>query len=77
MEDLNNSSPFKFGVNHAALYVDDSLLFEFRLDEFSYDDSRYVNACMDYIRWVKNKQGIQYSFHIAGQSIKYIYTARK
>ena len=69
MEDLNNASPFKFGVNHAALYVDDSLLFEFRLDEFSYDDSRYVNACMDYIRWVKNKQGIQYLSILPGNQL--------
>ena len=50
MEDLNNASPFKFGVYHTALYMDDSLLFEFNLDNFSYDDTRYVNACMDYKR---------------------------
>ncbi|MEO8710812.1 MAG: peptidoglycan DD-metalloendopeptidase family protein [Parafilimonas sp.] len=74
MEDLNNTSPFKLGVNHAALYMDDSLLFEFKLDEFSYDDSRYVNACMDYIRWIKNKQGIQYLSILPGNQLN-IFTA--
>lgn len=69
MEDLNNASPFKLGVNHAALYMDDSLLFEFKLDEFSYDDTRYVNACMDYIRWIKNMQGIQYLSILPGNKL--------
>jgi peptidase M23-like protein len=69
MEDLNNASPFRFGVYHAALYMDDSLLFEFNLDNFSYDDTRYVNACMDYKRWMENKQGIQYLSILPGNKL--------
>jgi len=69
MEDMNNASSFKFGVYHAALYVDDVLQFEFKLNNFSYDDSRYVNASMDYTRWVKNKQGIQYLTILPGNKI--------
>jgi hypothetical protein len=69
MEDMNNASSFKFGVYHAALYVDDALQFEFKLNDFSYDDSRYVNASMDYTRWVKNKQGIQYLSVLPGNKI--------
>ena len=39
------------------LYMDDSLLFEYRLNNFLYDDSRYVNACMDYAEWIDNQTG--------------------
>ena len=69
MEDMNNASSFKFGVYHAALYVDDVLQFEFKLNDFSYDDSRYVNASMDYTKWVKNNQGIQYLSLLPGNKI--------
>ncbi len=76
MEDMNNASTFKFGVYHAALYVDDVLQFEFRLNNFSYDSSRYVNASMDYTRWVKNKQGIQYLSLLPGNLLN-IFTSLK
>lgn len=69
MEDMNNASSFKFGVYEAALYVDDALQFEFKLNDFIYDDSRYVNASMDYTRWIKNKQGIQYLSVLPGNKI--------
>ncbi len=69
MEDLNNTSPFRYGVYHAALYMDDSLLFEYRLNNFSYDDSRYVNACMDYKRWTESNQGIQYLSILPGNQL--------
>jgi len=59
MEDLDNTSPFRYGVYHAALSVDDSLIFEFKLNNFLYDDSRYVNASMDYTTWITNSRGIQ------------------
>jgi hypothetical protein len=69
MEDMNNASSFRFGVYHAALYVNNVLQFEFRLNNFSYDSSRYVNACMDYTRWVKNKQGVQYLSLLPGNKL--------
>jgi hypothetical protein len=76
MEDMNNTSSFKFGVYHAALYVDDVLQFEFKLNNFSYDSSRYVNASMDYTRWVRNKQGIQYLALLPGNLLN-IFTPLK
>jgi hypothetical protein len=69
MEDLNNTSPFRYGVYHAALYIDDSLLFEYKLNNFSYDDDRYVNACLDYEKWIKGKQGIQYLAVLPGNQL--------
>ena len=69
MEDMNNASSFKFGVYQAVLYVDDVLQFEFKINNFSYDSTRYVNACMDYQRWMKAKQGIQYLSVLPGNKI--------
>ncbi|MEP6466352.1 MAG: peptidoglycan DD-metalloendopeptidase family protein [Parafilimonas sp.] len=69
MKDKSNISPFHYGVYRAALYMDDTLLFEFKLNNFSYYDSRYVNACMDYKRWMENKQGIQYLSILPGNKL--------
>jgi hypothetical protein len=69
MEDMNNGSTFQYGVYHAALYMDESLLFEFKINNFSYDSTRYVNACMDYSKWVKNNQGIQYLSVLPGNKL--------
>lgn len=68
-EDLTNNSPFKFGVYHATLSVDDSLLFEYKLNDFSYDDSRYVNACMDYALWMQKNLGVQYLNILPGNKL--------
>ncbi|HYK45656.1 MAG TPA: M23 family metallopeptidase [Parafilimonas sp.] len=70
MEDLNNTSPFRYGVYHAALRMDDSLLFEFKLNNFLYDDSRYVNASMDYSTWVSNDRGIQHLSVLPGNRLQ-------
>lgn len=69
IEDLNNGSSFRYGVYHATLYIDDSLLFEFKLNNFSYNDSRYVNASMDYKRWIQYNQGIQYLSILPGNQL--------
>lgn len=69
MEDMNNASSFKFGVYNAALYVDDALQCEFKLNDFIYPDSRYVNASMDYKKWMVNKQGIQLLSVLPGNNI--------
>ncbi len=46
-EDKTNKS-FSFGIYQAELWVDDSLRNAFRLDDFPYDDSRYMNAAIDF-----------------------------
>ncbi len=46
-EDKTDRS-FKFGIYQAELWMDDTLQNAFRMDDFSYDDSRYINANIDY-----------------------------
>jgi hypothetical protein len=46
--DKMEGSRFKYGIYSAQLWLDDQLVQEFSLNNFSGEDSRYVNACIDY-----------------------------
>jgi hypothetical protein len=48
-QDVTNTSPFKFGIYQAEVWADSVMAFAFRLNDFSYNDSRYVNGCIDYV----------------------------
>jgi len=45
----------KNGIYSSDFFVDDSLVFTVLFDEFSFDQTRYANACIDYQR--KQKKG--------------------
>ena len=47
MQDKTDNS-FSLGVYKTVLYVDDSLRNSFKMEECLYDDSRYINAGIDY-----------------------------
>lgn len=47
-EDKINISSFKYGIYEASLSVDGSRQSDFRLNDISYDDTRYVNGSIDY-----------------------------
>ena len=59
-EDISNSSGFNLGICSAELFMDDSLVNAFTLNNFSYADTRYVNACIDYTKLIKEKKYVQY-----------------
>ena len=46
--DKSLGSTLKNGVYSYKLLVDDEIFWEFQIDEFSFDKSRYINACIDY-----------------------------
>ncbi len=64
------------GVVEIALYDADELIFRSRLDRFSFDDTRYVNAHIDYAERAQNQRFIQKSFVEPNNNLK-IYTERK
>ncbi len=64
-EDKTNSS-FKFGIYQAEIYVDDQLQNAFRMDDFSYTTSRYINGAMDYSAKAKNGTLIQHLSQLPG-----------
>lgn len=68
-EDLSNSSGFNLGAYNAKLFVDDSLINEFTLNNFSYTETRYVNACIDYSKFIKEKRYVQYLTVLPGNKL--------
>jgi hypothetical protein len=50
--------------------MDDSLLNAFQLNDFSYPDSRYINACTDYSVYVKTNSFIQHLSTLPGNLLK-------
>ena len=47
-EDKTTPASFNFGIYEAGTTIDDTLRSSFRLNDFSYDETRYLNACIDY-----------------------------
>lgn len=70
-EDKSSNSPFMFGIYAASISVDGILQNSFALDNFSYDDSRYVNACIDYTNYIQTKgKGIQHLSKLPGNLLR-------
>lgn len=69
-EDKSNTSSYKYGIYQAELWMDDSLLINaFTMDNFSYTDSRYINASIDYSKYIIANTGIQYLFALPGNAL--------
>lgn len=65
-EDKTNPSSFRFGIYKASLTVDDSLRSAFQLNDISYNDTRYINASIDYKTKVAGGGNIQYLTTLPG-----------
>jgi len=69
-EDKSSNSTFKFGIYQAELWMDDSLINAFQLNDFSYDETRYVNACIDYSKYKRQNVYVQYLSILPGNRLK-------
>jgi len=67
--DKYSGSPFRFGIYQSELWMDDSLLHAFQLNNFSYDDTRYINACIDYTRYMKDGVFVQHLATLPGNKL--------
>ena len=56
--DFLNGSHNKCGVYRLELQVDDQSIYLFRMDEFSFNESRYINAHIDYRERIENGRKI-------------------
>lgn len=54
--DKHNHSNFRNGVNAFCIRIDDKLAYEYRIDEFSFAETRYVNAVIDYEEFMRSKR---------------------
>lgn len=68
-QDVTNASPFKFGIYQAEVWVDSIMAFVFRLNDFSYNDSRYVNGCIDYVTKYNRGATIQHLAKLPGNQL--------
>lgn len=68
-EDKTNNSPFLFGVYEAGIWVDDSLRCYFQLNNFSYNDTRYLNGSIDYKTYSSTGPTIQHLSQLPGNKL--------
>ncbi|MCT2564391.1 M23 family metallopeptidase [Chryseobacterium sp. pc1-10] len=61
---------FNLGIYHAELLMDDRLIYSFSIDQVSYDDTRYINGCIDYTKFSKDKMSIQHLSSLPGMKLK-------
>ncbi|MEO8149200.1 MAG: M23 family metallopeptidase [Bacteroidia bacterium] len=77
----------KLGIYKVQLSIDDSIIWHYQFETFAFDETRYVNAHIDYAEKVLNKNIYERCYRLPGDSfsvylpqspsIKRIYNARK
>jgi murein DD-endopeptidase MepM/ murein hydrolase activator NlpD len=68
-EDVVNASSFRFGIYSAELWVDSIRQISFSLDEMNYEDSRYMNASIDYKKRITDGSLIQHLSRLPGNKL--------
>lgn len=61
---------FNLGIYQAELLMDGQLIYSFSIDKVSYDDTRYINGCIDYPKFTKDKMSIQHLSELPGMKLK-------
>ncbi|MDQ0783531.1 M23 family metallopeptidase [Chryseobacterium sp. W4I1] len=61
---------FSLGIYNAELFMDDQLIYSFKIDKVSYDDTRYLNGCIDYAKFIRDKMSIQHLSVLPGMKLK-------
>jgi len=64
--DKSSNSPFNHGIYSGGIWMDGESIFAFKMDSLSYDETRYVNACIDYAVYARKKKYIQFLFALPG-----------
>lgn len=57
---------FNLGIYNAELWMDSKLIYSFKIDKVSYDDTRYINGCIDYAKFISDKMSIQHLSTLPG-----------
>jgi hypothetical protein len=67
--DLLSGSWNKCGVYSISLFLDDTLVYQHQMDRFSFDESRYINALIDYQEYKENKRRFQWTKRMPGNKL--------
>ncbi|MCS3532370.1 M23 family metallopeptidase [Chryseobacterium sp. JUb7] len=60
---------FNLGIYDAELLMDGKLVYSFKIDRVHYNDTRYINGCVDYTKFVKDKMSIQHLSNLPGMKL--------
>jgi hypothetical protein len=72
--DIENGSANKNGTYSYNLKIDSNQLFNYACNRFAFDQTRYINAHIDYAKMKKNKDRYQRCFVLPGNKIKHYKT---
>jgi murein DD-endopeptidase MepM/ murein hydrolase activator NlpD len=61
---------FNLGIYNADLLMDGKLIYSFKIDKIHYDDTRYINGCIDYPKFIRDKMGIQHLSDLPGMKLQ-------
>ncbi len=50
--------------------MDGKLIYSFKIDKIHYDDTRYINGCIDYTKFIRDKIGIQHLSDLPGMKLQ-------
>lgn len=61
---------FNLGIYKAEILMDGKQIYGFSIDKVSYDDTRYLNGCIDYTKFIRDKVGIQHLSSLPGMKLQ-------
>ncbi|WP_276967817.1 M23 family metallopeptidase [Chryseobacterium sp.] len=61
---------FNLGIYNAELLMDGKLIYSFKIDKVHYDDTRYINGCIDYTKFIRDKTAIQHLSALPGMKLR-------
>ncbi len=68
--DYQQQSTASLGIYSVELKIDSNSVYEYKMDRFNFNDTRYVNAHIDYQSKVRDNQVIQRCFRIPGNRLR-------
>jgi len=71
--DNQNNTPNKFGVYRMEVKLDNKVVFSYRIDEFTFDKSRYVNSLMAFDRLQAGSQSFLKTYVEPGNKLFSVY----
>lgn len=60
---------FNLGIYDAELLLDGKLIYSFKIGRIHYNDTRYINGCIDYTKFVRDKMSIQHLSNLPGMKL--------
>ncbi|MDF2188582.1 M23 family metallopeptidase [Paraflavitalea sp. CAU 1676] len=67
--DKDNDNRFRFGIYRVEVRLDNKLVHEAVMDDIDETDTRYINACIDYSKWIRSGSFVQHLSTLPGNHL--------